>query len=152
MPPPPNAGDAHPALEATRVEEAMSRPIHACAPDLTLPAVAALMAGLGVHCVAVVEGGGGDPAGAFLGVLSDLDLVAAADADFARRTAGQAAGEPLVSVPADAPLSLAVREMRENRAHHLVVVEPASGRAVGVLSTLDVARVLARSVDERETT
>jgi CBS domain-containing protein len=149
--PSPNAGDPHPALGATRVEEAMSRPIQACAPDLALPAVAALMAGLGVHCMAVVEGGGDDPSGAFLGVLSDLDLVGAADADFERRTAGQTAGEPLVSVPADAPLSLAVREMRESRAHHLVVVEPASGTPVGVLSTLDVARVLAGLTAEQET-
>ncbi|MEW6583448.1 MAG: CBS domain-containing protein [Actinomycetota bacterium] len=135
--------EPHPALAAMPVSAAMSSPIQACAPDLELPAVARLMAERGIHCVAVVERAeaGGD--GAFLGILSDLDLVEAADTSFDRRTAGHTAAEPLVSVPADAPLALAVRVMRENRAHHLVVVERGSGHPVGVLSTLDVARALA---------
>lgn len=136
--------EPHPVLAGTRVADAMSHPIQACAPDLALPDVARLMAELGIHCVAVVEGPDAGAGGRFLGVLSDLDLVEAADAAFATRTAGQAAGEPLVSIPADADLALAARVMQESRTHHLVVVEPGTGRAVGVLSTLDVARVLAR--------
>ena len=114
--------EPHPVLAGTRVADAMSHPIQACAPDLALPDVARLMAELGIHCVAVVEGPDAGAGGRFLGVLSDLDLVEAADAD----------------------LALAARVMQESRTHHLVVVEPGTGRAVGVLSTLDVARVLAR--------
>jgi CBS domain-containing protein len=135
--------DAHPALGRVRVDQVMSAPIQACESHLTLPAVAELMASRGIHCVAVVDADGPAPNGSFLGVLTDLDLVAAADAGFDARTAAQAAEESsLVSVPSDAPLSLAVRVMREERAHHLVAVD-AAGTPVGVLSTLDVARVLA---------
>ena len=139
--------DAHPVLAATRVEEVMSHPIQACAPDLELPEVARILAELGIHCVAVMEEGEDGSVGAFLGVLSDLDLVEAADVGFERKTARQAAVEPPVSVPADASLAVAAREMSANRAHHLVVVEPGSGRPVGLLSTLDIARALGGVVE-----
>lgn len=134
--------DEHPALGRVRVDQVMSAPIQACESHLPLPAVAELMASRGIHLVAVVDAAGAAP-GAIVGVLSDLDLIAAADAGFEGRTAAQAAEESsLVSVPADAALSLAVRVMREERVHHVVAVDTA-GTPVGVLSTLDVARVLA---------
>lgn len=135
--------DEHPALGRVRVDQVMSAPIQACASHLPLPEVAQLMAGRGIHLVAVVDAAGAAPGGAIVGVLSDLDLVTAADAGFEGRTAAQAAEESsLVSVPSQAPLSLAVQVMREERAHHVVAVD-AAGVPVGVLSTLDVARVLA---------
>ena len=46
---------------------------------------------------------------------------------------------------ADASLSEAVHQMHASRARHLVVVARGSGRAVGVLSTLDVLRALAEA-------
>lgn len=131
-------------LERWRVADVMSTPIRACAPGLPLVEVARLMVGERIHCVAVVE----DPDGEgerFVGVLSDLDLVAAADGGSLDVPAGRAAGDPTISIRADASLATAVREMREARVHHLVVVAGESGRPVGVLSTLDVARALADS-------
>ncbi len=131
-------------LDRWRVADVMSTPVRACAPDLPLVEVARLMVRERIHCVAVVEDPDGE-AERFVGVLSDLDLVAAADGGSLDDRAGPAAGDPAVSIRADASLATAVREMREARVHHLVVVAGESGRPVGVLSTLDVARALADS-------
>ena len=43
----------------------------------------------------------------------------------------------------DEPLSEAARIMRESDVHHLVVVDPRTDRPIGILSTLNVAIVLA---------
>ena len=138
------ADDGRQRLAGWRVRDVMSSPIRACAPDLPLAAAAELMARERIHCLAVVEEpGGGNENQAFLGVLSDLDLVAALDGAAAPGTVREVASAPLESVSADAPLSEAVHQMRERRVHHLVVVAEGSGRPVGVLSTLDVAQALA---------
>ena len=50
---------------------------------------------------------------------------------------------PLISVEPSMPLREAAGLMLEHRVTHLVVVEPGTQRPVGVLSTLDVAGVLA---------
>ena len=144
------ANDARQRIAGWRVRDVMSSPIRACAPDLPLVAAAELMAAERIHCLAVVA----DPVGenvdaGFLGVLSDLDLVAALDGASALGTVREFAGEPLESVSADAPLSLAVHQMHEARAHHLIVVAEGSGRPVGLLSTLDVLQALAGVGDAR---
>jgi CBS domain-containing protein len=126
-----------------RVRDAMRSPIVSCGPDLPLGRVAELMAGSRIHCVAVIdapETEGAEPR--FRGLLSDLDLIAAADAgEGGPATAGEVAGGHLASVGVDAPLREAAEVMRQERTHHLVVVD--AGRPVGVVSTIDLARALA---------
>ena len=94
-----------------------------------------------IHCVVVSD----DPedAGALWGVVSDLDLVAAAAVrPLDEQTAGaSAAGEALTISPRDT-LQHACQKMTAHGAAHLVVVEPSSRRPVGIVSTLDVARAL----------
>jgi len=136
-------GDPRQRLAGWRVGDVMSSPIRACASDLPLGDAAELMAADRIHCLAVVAESPDDDEPRLLGVLSDLDLVVALDGPRAGGTVAEFAGAPLESVSAEAPLSVAVHQMRESRAHHLVVVAEGSGRPVGVISTLDVAQALA---------
>jgi CBS domain-containing protein len=135
--------DPREAITGWRVLDVMSSPIRSCAPGLSVEDAAALMADEKIHCLAVVEMPE-DPAEPerFLGVLSDLDLVKALDGPAAAGAVAELADAPVESVAADAPLREAVHQMHESRAQHLVVVARGSGRAIGMLSTLDVLRAL----------
>jgi CBS domain-containing protein len=137
------------ALATWRVMDVMSSPIRSCAPDMPVAEAARLMVAERIHCLAVVELPE-DPAEpeTFLRVLSDFDAIAALDGPGAAGTAAEHAQGPLESVAADASLSEAVHQMHASRARHLVVVARGSGRAVGVLSTLDVLRALAEAPGE----
>ena len=79
------------------------------------------------------------------GVISDLDLVEAFGSDVHRVTAAEIAGEEPVTVAVEEPLAVAARVMAEHRVMHLIVVEGDPARAVGVISTLDLAGVMAES-------
>ena len=74
----------------------------------------------------------------------DLDLISAAfDHDVGDWKAGEAAGTPAVTIESDAPLRRAAQLMREYGIAHLVVVDPDAGTPLGVISTLDLARIIA---------
>lgn len=75
--------------------------------------------------------------------MSDLDIAAAAVGDVDRRTAGDSAVTPLVTVASDAPLLMAAQRMAETGNSHVAVVDSSTRRPVGVVSTLDVARAVA---------
>jgi CBS domain-containing protein len=128
-------------LEAVSVREAMHEGVLSCSADTPLSTVAELMASQGVHCIVVTEAD--DPA--VWGVISDLDLVAAAGVrDLDAQSAGGSAATPALPIAPDDTLQRAAQMMTEHAAAHLVVVDDGSGSPVGVLSTLDVARVLAQ--------
>src|SRR6188508_945938 len=132
-----------PALEQVTVEQAMHAGVFTCAEDASLEAAAALMARYSIHCVIVLEGPDDEKP---WGIVSDLDLVSSAFGhDAAAWTAGTAAGTPAVTIEADAPLRRAAQLMREYGISHLVVVDPGAQTPLGVISTLDLARVIAGS-------
>jgi CBS domain-containing protein len=131
-----------PSLERATVADAMHPGILSCDPDLPLTEVARLMAIHHVHCLAVVGVSHQEPECGVWGIISDLDLVRAA-IDDRGATARSLATEAVVSVDARTWLTDAARLMLENGASHLVVVEPDSQRPIGILSTLDVAGLLA---------
>jgi CBS domain-containing protein len=125
-------------LAQVTVGAAMHPGVITCSLDTPLREVAETMAEERVHCVVAQDGDG-----SLWGVVSDLDLVAVASArDIDIRTAGGMAATPVVLVAPDDSVEHAAQLMTENAISHLVVVEPADGRPVGVLSTLDVARAL----------
>jgi CBS domain-containing protein len=127
-------------LAQVTVSAAMHLGVITCSLDTPLREVAETMARQRVHCVVAYDGDG-----SLWGVVSDLDLVAVASArDIDIRTAGGMAATPVVLVASDDSLEHAAQLMTENAISHLVVVEPVDGRPVGILSTLDVARVLSR--------
>lgn len=126
------------------VEEAMHRGVIACARDASLTDVARLMAENRVHAI-IVRDEGRDGARLW-GVVSDLDLVAAAGVrDLDEQTAGASAASPVLRVSPRESLWRAAQLMTEHSSTHLVVVDPDTRRPVGVLSTLDIARALVRN-------
>jgi CBS domain-containing protein len=126
-------------FDGTRVAAAMTTGVISCPPDAPLKEVAEIMAERRVHAVYVFD----DEAGTLWGLVSDLDLVAAARGDLERLTARDASVTPLVAVETHDSLDRAAQLLAENGVSHLAVIDPATRRPVGVLSTLDLAQVIA---------
>lgn len=140
-----NRPDEHrhaPRLKHVRVSDVMHAGVVTCAPDTPLRVVARILVEHRIHCVAVPDIAGKGLAA--WGIVADLDLVAAAAAgEVEGRTAADAAAGEALAISDEATLERAVQLMTEHQAAHLVVVGAATGRPVGVLSTLDVAGLLA---------
>jgi CBS domain-containing protein len=139
-------------FEQARVGDAMSRGVISCPPETPLRVVARMMATFGVHAIFVfgLQDGDGD-APSLWAVVSDLDLVAATELDLDTLTAGAHAVTPFVTVAADEPLGEAAGLMAQHGIAHLAVTDPDSGRPIGVVSTLDIARAVATAHGARET-
>jgi CBS domain-containing protein len=131
-----------PRAPHARVDDAMHPGVIICASDTPLRDVARIFATKHIHCLVVanVAERGVPPS---WGMISGLDLVGAAGGGFEERTAGQVAGTEPVTVSTDEPLERAAQLMLEHQVEHLIVVGAEDGRPVGVLSTLDIAGVLA---------
>jgi CBS domain-containing protein len=121
-----------------RVGDCMHHGILSCPGDAPLARVAAIMSERRVHAVAVTDADGGRP----IGVVSDLDVVAAAATGSDPTALEAAATEPL-AVSADESIHRAAQMMTEHDVAHLIVVDAAGGYPVGVLATLDIAAVFA---------
>jgi CBS domain-containing protein len=129
-----------PATKAIRVADVMHEGVLTCGRDESLAAVARLMADHRVHSVVVTDEP--EDAPSLWGVVSDLDLVAAASVrDLDAQVAGVAAATPALMIAPEDTLQRATQLMVEHALTHLVVV--AGDRPVGVISTLDVAAALA---------
>ena len=111
-----------------------------CTADAPLALVARVMAAERVHCV-VVEGTNESSRG--WAVVSALDLVAAGAGGLHLGTAGKSAATEFLTVTPDETLTRAAQLMVEHEVSHLIVVDPTSDRALGVLSTLDLAHAMA---------
>ncbi|MFZ5790686.1 MAG: DUF294 nucleotidyltransferase-like domain-containing protein [Pseudomonadota bacterium] len=115
-----------------RVGEAMSSPAVTAPPDATLAQAAQMMSAHAVSSVLIV-----DDLGRLVGIVTEHDLVRAV------AEGGAAALEPrldtimagpVATVPADAFLYSALARMARRRLRQLAVLDPASGRLVGVIS------------------
>jgi CBS domain-containing protein len=138
------------SLDEISVEETMHRGVLTCPLWTPLRDVARMMATYRVHSiVALGEGDDEDGEPLLWGVVSDLDLLSAAE-DVEGRTAGGTAATELLTVAPDETLARAAELMRDHRVSHLVVVEPETDRPVGILSTLDVAAALGGVLEPRE--
>jgi CBS domain-containing protein len=139
-------------FEEARVGDAMSRGVISCPPETPLRVVARMMATFGVHAIFVFEHQDeDDEAPSLWGVVSDLDLVAATQLDLDSVTARASAVTPFVTVSADQSLGEAAVLMAQHGIAHLAVIDPASRRPTGVVSTLDIARAVATGLGARET-
>ena len=132
-----------PSLEHATVGDAMHPGILSCGPDLSLTEVARMMANHHVHAVAVIGVSHQDPECGVWGIISDLDLIRAGVDQGAELTARALATQPVVSVNVRTWLIDAIALMLRNGTSHLVVVDSDSERPIGILSSLDVAGVLA---------
>lgn len=130
------------SLAASRVADAMTSGLISCTPDTPLRAVGRIMAQEHIHAVYVFDYDTENAVECW-GLVSDLDLVAATGGDIDQRSAGESAVTPLVTVRSDDSLARAAQLMNEYNVAHLAVLDPATRRPIGVLSTLDLARVVA---------
>jgi CBS domain-containing protein len=136
--------DLVPSLDEALVGDFMHGMIVTCGSSTPLAEVAERMATHGIHSVVVLQEVGRDPRlKAGWGIVSDLDLVAAAAAGQEERTAGEIAASPPVTVDQGEPLARAAQLMAEHDSAHLMVVAAGRERPVGIISTLDIARCLA---------
>jgi CBS domain-containing protein len=129
-----------PRLEHARVADAMRHGILSCAADASLQDAARTMSLHHVHTIVVT-----DPAdGSLLGVLSDsalLDSLLASEGS--ERLLREIADREPSTISSDEPLLSAAELMRERGIAHLVVRDAQTGRPSGMLSTLDLAGILA---------
>ena len=104
-----------PRINTLRVDDVMHRGVFTCEREARLSEVAATMAREHVHCV-VVESDNGEERSLW-GIVSDLDLVAAASVrDLDDQSAGASAAAPVVTVSPDETLERAAQLM--TRAQH----------------------------------
>jgi CBS domain-containing protein len=140
---------ARPLVSATRladttVGQVMHPGLITCLPDTPVHVLAGRMADLRVHCI-VVSGVGTRPDGdehLMWGLVSDMDVVHAAHRDRLATPAGELAATTPIALPEDATLERAATLMASHDVAHLIAVGR-SGRPSGVVSTLDVIRILA---------
>jgi CBS domain-containing protein len=132
-----------PDFEHARVSDAMRAGVITCLPDTSLKTIARMMATYHIHSV-VVRGADFERTGSEepWGIVSDLDMVGAG-ADAEDRTAGSAYATEVITVKPDETLERAARLMTEHEISHLVVLDPATRTPIGVLSTLDIAGIIA---------
>jgi CBS domain-containing protein len=128
------------SLDSIRVAEAMHRSVVTCSPEATLVTVARLLAAHRVHAVVVLDERDGEE----WGIVSDLDLAAAlSEGSLRYTTAREVASTPTLVVTPDETLSRVAQLMHECDAHHVIVRGRGSSRPVGIVSTLDIADVVA---------
>jgi CBS domain-containing protein len=127
-----------PSFEHARVADAMRTGVISCPPDTSMEDVARIMASNRVHAVVITGLAGGAP----WRIVSDRDLLGVAPEARDRLAGSCAVDDPLMVKPSDR-LADAVALMRERDLTHLVVGDPGSGHPIGILSTLDVAGIVA---------
>lgn len=133
------------------VSEVMHYGVITAPPQATLAQVAEEMARNDVHCV-VVEGITRRHEGhetLVWGILSDLDLMGAFARGRLDATAGEIAASEIVTVDSSDGLEQVAQLMAEHQNAHLVVVSPATGEPIGVVSSLDVARGVSGAAEAR---
>ena len=123
--------------------EIMSRELTCASRDLGADRVAELMIGNHIGCVPVVE----DP-GRPIGMITKRDFVEhllAADRDaLASRTAAELMMPMAIALGEHATIAHAAALMASDDIHHIAVVDR-EGRLIGVVSTMDIVRWLARN-------
>jgi CBS domain-containing protein len=114
-----------PSFENARAGDAMHPGVVSCTPETSLRTVAQIMAERHIHSVVVTDV---SREASRWGVVSDVDILRAAS---------------LPTVTVDEELARAAQVMAEHEVTHLIVVDAANASAVGVLSSLDIAGILA---------
>jgi len=131
-----------PAAEVT-VADVMHRGVIFCERQATAQELAATMIAHGVHSVAVLghtQNERHDPT--VWGIVSDVDLLAAALDPDAPATAGDLAHQPVIPLRASRPIREAAETIATYRVNHLVVIDGEMQTPVGFIAPLDIAQAL----------
>jgi CBS domain-containing protein len=132
-----------PAFEHASASDAMRPGVISCPADTSLRSVAQMMAEQHIHSVVVTDLLRSGAENGRWGVVSDIDLLRAADQDIDERTARDFAATELPTVTPDESLARAAQQMAEHEVTHLMVVSPTTGAPLGILSSLDIAGIIA---------
>jgi CBS domain-containing protein len=133
-----------PRYDDARVDDAMHPGVLTCPPETPLWTVARMMASYSVHAIVVTDiDSDGESAERPWGIVSSLDLTRACVAGIDEPTAGGVASTDVLTVSPGDPLASAAQLMAVHGVEHVVVCD-LDGRPVGVVSTRDIAAVLAR--------
>lgn len=124
--------------------EIMHRGIVTCPPDASLRMVARIMAERRLHCVGVAGVDSSRAPGHRLtwGLIEDIDLILAVHGGNVAAPASTIASASPPAVRQGDPPELVARLMVEHGTSHVVVVS-ADGLPTGIISTLDIASVIA---------
>jgi CBS domain-containing protein len=118
----------------------MRHGILSCSAEASLRDAARTMSLHHVHTIVVTDPNDGS----MCGILSDSALLSALlDADGGQRPLSEVADRDLNTISSSEPLAAAAELMRDRGIAHLVVRDAQSGKPTGMLSTLDVAGILA---------
>jgi CBS domain-containing protein len=128
-----------PPFKDAKVHDAMRVGVVTCRPETTLPNVARMMVGYGIHSVVVADVKG--EAGLW-GIVTSLDLAQAADR-LDSLSAGEVASTDLVTVSSNESLKQAAKLMSEHGVPHLIAVQPDTGQPAGMISARTIAAALA---------
>jgi CBS domain-containing protein len=137
----PSTGYLAPSFAHATVGDAMRPWVLTCDPATPLVTVAQRMVGEQIHAIIVLSAGDGGER-TLLGVVTDADLLRHA-AVVEELTAGDVAHVEIVEARADERLAEVARRMTRSAVTHALVLDAAGVRPIGVLSSLDVARILA---------
>jgi CBS domain-containing protein len=130
--------------EVLRVADAMHRGVVSCGRGSTASEIAQQMVSAGVHCVAVLSPSPEpDHPPLIWGIVTDLNLLRALAEGDPGASAETLAGGQVIRVRPTQTLSEAADVMVRSGAHHLVVIDPDDRQPIGVLSTTDIASLLA---------
>jgi CBS domain-containing protein len=132
-----------PQFENATVADAMHPGILSCDADATLTEVARMMCTHHVHCIVVHGAAEGQVGESVWGIISDFDVLRAGMRQDPPDTAAALANQPIINVETSMALHDAADLMVSSAASHAVAVNPTTQRPVGILSTLDIAGVLA---------
>ena len=131
-------------LRELRISDVMHPGVITSTPDAALRTVARIMAERCVHCVAIAgidRGGGRDPHFTW-GLIADIDLMRALHRGSAAVAAGTIVATEPIALPDDESLDRAAALMVKHDTSHVVAVSRA-GLPSGMVSTLDVVRIMA---------
>jgi CBS domain-containing protein len=140
--PTPSAEPSPPAAEVT-VADVMHRGVIFCERHATAQELADTMIARGVHSVAVLghtQNERHDPT--VWGIVSDVDLLAAALDPEAPGTAGDLAHQPVIPIRATRPIREAAETIATYRVNHLVVIDGELQTPIGFIAPLDIAKAL----------
>ena len=122
-----------------KVEDVMQHGVLSCQAETSVREAARMLARHRVHSLVVTNLDGVSEQA--WGIVTDVDVVRAAHEDADAGTVGMIAGTELVTVAPGDDLEAAVALMVEHDVTHVLV--ESNGRPVGIVSTLDVAELLA---------
>jgi CBS domain-containing protein len=133
-----------PPLEQITVGDVMHSGIVSCGTGASVKAIAQAMAAEQVHSVVVMTDSQERDEERVWGIVSDLDLMDAGFSKDPESTAATLARQPVVSVKPSMGIRDAAQLMHKYKVAHVVVIDPQTLQPVGILSTMDVAEVLAQ--------